>query len=201
MTQSAYDSSLAYITGQQVIVGAVVYQAVQTVPPATSPPNGTYWEVVPVTQAYPAGVGYHFSQSFTFADDTELAAGVPILTLNDGDLIAALWCQVDTAFNGTTPKGDVGTFSTAAHGLFDEIGSAVLDMTTADTVPTDNTGLQLPTAAKCLEITKGPLLVTVNGAVLYFVVSEDGSKGGTATGATAGACTIHAVIIPAQVIQ
>ena len=49
MSQSLYDSSLAYLPGQQVSVAGVVYQALIRVPPNTTPPNGTYWEVVTIT--------------------------------------------------------------------------------------------------------------------------------------------------------
>jgi hypothetical protein len=49
MSQSIYDSTLVYLPGQQVSVAGVVYQALIRVPANTSPPNGTYWEVVTIT--------------------------------------------------------------------------------------------------------------------------------------------------------
>ena len=57
--QSAYNSSQAYLPGQQVIVAGVVYQSTVFVPPATSPPNSDFWEVitVPIYGALPSTAG------------------------------------------------------------------------------------------------------------------------------------------------
>lgn len=194
---SQYNSSQPYGIGQTVLLGSVVYEAIAAVPPNTAPPNSDFWVVVPINVEGPAGAPslVHYTFPFDHTMLTALATGVDVLDLNIGDTLFEIWMEIDIAFNGTTPKGDVGTFS-GAEGLFAEIGSAVCDLTVADTVPTDNTGLLLPTAAKSLGLTKAPLAVTAVG-VLKLVVSENGQIGGTAPGSTAGKGVLHVVTVPA----
>lgn len=43
-----FDSTIEYWPGQQVLYNGVVYQCILAAPPGETPPNGTYWEVVPV---------------------------------------------------------------------------------------------------------------------------------------------------------
>lgn len=52
--QNSYDSSATYIVGQSVISGGIVYTAILNVPVNEPPPNGTYWEVVPIAPTGPA---------------------------------------------------------------------------------------------------------------------------------------------------
>jgi hypothetical protein len=67
---------------------------------------------------------------FTF-DTANLASGAVVYTPTIGDLLIDAWIEIDTAWDGTTPCGDVGTFDSDIRGLF---GSAVapVDMTHAD---------------------------------------------------------------------
>lgn len=143
-------------------------------------------------------------RSFPFTFGTAgLTAGVPILALSAGDILLDVGVSVSTAFNGTTPLADVGTFSSTT-GLFHALG-AVVDLTAARAAITSNTGLDVETFANWLStgaIAKAtaaesaiiPWQVTVTAACeLLLVVSETGAKGGTATGATAGAGTVYVV--------
>lgn len=196
-SQSQYDSSIIYGIGQQVIVGGIVYQATADVPVATSPPNADYWEIVTVPQA-PLGAEYVASFPFTFAEGSAaLAAGIETgIVLNDGDLIVGAWFEVDTAFNGTTPLADVGTFS-STEGIFKELNSAAVDMTAADSAVADNAALDKIGGAKLAGQAGMPLRATATGTQLLLVVSETGAKGGTASGATVGSAVLHVQILPA----
>lgn len=75
-------------------------------------------------------------RKFPFAfNDLGLAAGKTIYTPTAGDILLDCWVQIDTAWDGTTPFGEVGTFVGANTGLFALLGAAApLDMTVTDTV-------------------------------------------------------------------
>jgi hypothetical protein len=136
---------------------------------------------------------YHF----TFATPG-LTTGVALVTLPVGAVIYDVGVEVVTAFDGTTPKADVGTFS-STHGLFDELAAAaVIDLSSADAAVTSNTGLSSATTASWLSTAIGsagaaggaaylPALLYVTAvSTLSLVVSQDGSQGGTAIGGAAG---------------
>jgi hypothetical protein len=140
---------------------------------------------------------------FTFAT-AGLATGYALYTPAVGDLIYDIGISVDTLFNGTTPLADVGTFSGGNVGLFGELGAAI-DLGTADADVTDNAGLAEGGTATWLSaaiIVKNtaaesgvlPWTLKVTAAnPLLLVVSQNGQKGGTATGATAGAGVVYVV--------
>lgn len=139
---------------------------------------------------------------FSFAT-ASLTAGVHIFTPNIGDVIYDVGIEIVTAFNGTTPLGDVGTFSGGNDGLFAIQAGVALDLTAADAAVTDNAGLSSPQTPSWLQAAVGsvgaaagaaylptPLYVTAANPIL-LVISETGAKGGTATGATAGAGNVY----------
>ena len=203
---SQYNSAQGYTKGQQVLVGSVVYQALENVPPATPPTSnlGTYWESVAVPQP-PLGVERLYAIPFDHSTgSTALAAGIDIRTLGDyvpqvGDVIDDAWFDVTTAFNGTTPLADFGSFS-SAEGLFLELNSAAVDMTAATGAVADNTGIDKIGGARLNKVAGSPLrIVAVSDEppVIDLVVSETGHKGGTASGATAGAAVLYIKVIPA----
>lgn len=83
-----------------------------------------------------AAIVRHFP--FTFAT-AGLATGATIYTPTVGDILLAAWMEVDTAWNGTTPKGDFGSFS--AHFGWLGNNNAPKDMTHADTTAAWDTDL------------------------------------------------------------
>jgi hypothetical protein len=134
-----------------------------------------------------------------------VTAGVPVVQLRAGDVIYDLGFAIPTAFNGTTPFADFGTFSGGNAGIFTELAGAAVDLTAADTAVTDNAGLSSATTRTWLSAAIGsvgaaagaaflpaPLQVTADSE-LFLVVSQSGQKGGTATGATAGAAVAYVV--------
>lgn len=127
---------------------------------------------------------------FTFATNG-LTAGVPIYTPSIGDVIYDIGIQIPTAFDGSTPLADVGTFNGGSTGIFGELATAI-DLTAADTTVADNAGLSSPGGPGfwLSEEAATKLYVTAANPLL-LVVSQDGTKGGAATGATAGAGAVY----------
>lgn len=135
---------------------------------------------------------------FTFAT-AGLTTGVALFTPTIGDLILDFWIEIDTAFDGTTPLADIGTFSGGNSGLLAGLASATVDLTAADVAVPDNAGVLASFSLSSLSaavLTLGAVgtepenrwqLAVTAANPLLLVVSQDGTKGGTATGATAGA--------------
>lgn len=72
-------------------------------------------------------------RKFPFAYNTpDLLTGAAVYTPTVGDILMDAWIEIDTAWDGTTPLGDIGEFDPGGSGgLFSSIASAV-DMTIAD---------------------------------------------------------------------
>jgi hypothetical protein len=133
--------------------------------------------------------------AFSFAT-LGLNNGIPLATLPVGAVILDIGVSVTGAFNGTTPAADVGTFSSTA-GLFSELGSTTVDLTGADIAVPDNDGLTAPDGHNWLSVagaaaSNTPIELYVTAiSTLLLVVSQDGTQGGTATGATAGTGNVY----------
>lgn len=139
---------------------------------------------------------------FTFATNG-LTAGVPLFTPAVGDVIYDIGVSIPVAFSGTTPFADVGTFNGGTEGVFQTLTGDPIDLTAADADVTNNAGLSQPTALSWFSANVishasaggsafTPWEITVSAAnPLLLVVSQDGTKGGAATGATAGAGAVY----------
>jgi hypothetical protein len=69
---------------------------------------------------------------FPFAFDTAgLANGVTVYVPAINEVLLDGWIEIDTAWDGTSPQGDIGTGVTGVFGLYDAAHQAV-DMTQAD---------------------------------------------------------------------
>lgn len=171
--------------------GQVVYQGALTFQQSTNQPAGTNGNVSKATAIAFGTAG--------------LTAGVALYTPAVGDLILDIGIVITTAFNGTTPKIDVGTFNGGNNGLFDELAGAPVDATKVYADVTNNAGIAAANshlwlssaitsvgAAGTAAINSWQLRVSAANPLLV-VVSQTGAKGGTATGATAGAATIVVV--------
>jgi hypothetical protein len=129
---------------------------------------------------------------FTFSFATPgLTTGVPLVTLPVGAVICGIGVSVPVAFDGTTPLADVGTFDGGNAGLFDTINSAAVDLTSADAAVTDNAGISQVQATGWLTSVGLPITAI---CTLSLVVSQDGTKGGTATGSTAGTGAVYVLV-------
>ena len=144
-------------------------------------------------------------RAFPFTYQTAgLSTGYTLWTPAVGDFIYDIGIVITTAFNGTTPKLDVGTFS-GTTGLFKQLAGNPVDGTKLYANVTNNTGLQssnsglwLSTAiisvgtAGTAAIHDPQVLVTAASAI-SLVASQDGTKGGTAITSSAGVGTVFVV--------
>ena len=154
-------------------------------------------------QALVPGIPNHVTFAFNHASATSAnwaADGVAVSSYSPtaGDVIQAAWIEIDTLFNGTTPHVDFGIFS-GALGVFKELASAAILVSSADPALTDNTGLVKRQTAGLGSGTAGMPLTFSAADALKVVLSEDGSLGGTAAGASAGAAVLHLIVVPAGV--
>lgn len=116
------------------------------------------------------------------------SSGLVIETPEAGDLILDAWIDVDTAWNGTTPKADIGFFQGGAAGIFAH-GSGAVDLTQADATY-DNLVTNVGNAG-VLRTVKAVAARVVAKAPLLLVVSQNGLLGGAAVGATQGHLTAY----------
>ena len=156
---------------------------------------------------------------FSFAYDTpNLNAGVAFYTPTVGDILLDAWVEVTTAWDGTTPLGDVGAFNPDAYGWFANCAGP-LDMTKADSTVIGGLdgNVDLMQLSGLNDLGSVPYVNQVSGAgpslevisppdgfrycparftsanPLKVVVSQDGTAGGTAPGASQGAAKIYIV--------
>lgn len=145
-----------------------------------------------------AGVTVH--GPFPFAFNTPgLNNGVNFYTPTVGDLLLDAWIEVTTAFNGTTPNGDIGTYVGTSSGLF-AVG-APIPLTGADSEGAGggllvNLGAymnpSLVGASASMNKRVAPARFTAANP-LKLVISQTGLKGGAAIGGTAGAVNLYIV--------
>lgn len=130
-------------------------------------------------------------------NDAGLAStGVTIFTPAVGDLLYDFWVQPVTVWNGTTPKGDFGTFTGGTNGLFAEYASTTLDMTVPNPGSISNPDLASPTLMTWQKYGTGrPAMNVITSAPLKFIVSSTGQKGGADPGATQGRCIVRVISI------
>jgi len=140
------------------------------------------------------------------ATTSGLTVGVPLYTPKVGDVLYDAWFQITTAWNGTTPLGDLGLFLGSSTGILQEAttiantGTSYLQDMTVAQVTTDiglaydgGTPNSLALAASwCARQLVPSIFATTQP--LCAVVSQNGHAGGTATGATAGAADIYVLV-------
>jgi hypothetical protein len=126
------------------------------------------------------------------------SAGVTIYTPSVGDVIIDLYLNITTVWNGTTPKGDFGTF-TGNTGLNALFNSTTWDMTIADnTATSSNTTLTGPGDTSWVKkgFGRGGMIVNSAANNVRLVVSQTGAKGGADPGATQGSVDVYLVVAP-----
>ncbi len=158
--------------------------------------------VEPVSNA--SGSTLIHSKAFAFGT-TGLNTGLTIYTPAVGDIIYDVGMFITTAFNGTTPSADIGTFSGGNDGLFKVLAGAVVDITAVDAAVTTNAGLQSSATARWLQAAVGSIGADAGAAYLdaqlrvttanpiLIVGSQSGAKSGTAIGGTTGAGIAYVV--------
>lgn len=148
--------------------------------------------------------------AFPFAHDTAgLNAGVTVWTPAVGDVLLDAWVAVETAFNGTTPQADIGTFVNSTQGLvgYADGTGIFLDSAAAESQG-DGVLVGQGFAQSMSSVYIGALGGTANMLAwqatfsstnpLKLVVSQDARAGGDPIGGTTGAGTLYlAVATPA----
>lgn len=148
---------------------------------------------------------------YSFAHDTpDLDLGVDFYTPTINDLLLDFWFETTTAWNGTTPSGDIGSaemFSNEGIGLVRYIsGSVPVDLTDEDDSATF--GNLLRGLGRAQGGINSMLYVAGDGTrprraipakfvtedPLQIVVSQDGSKDSSPSGSTIGESTVCLLI-------
>jgi hypothetical protein len=143
-----------------------------------------------------------------------LTTGVPLVILPAGAIIYDIGCVTLQQWDGTTPKMDVGSFHSGNTGLFDQLAGGVVALDHSYDSTADNDDLVgaaggnvpiswLQAAVGSAGADGGaayfasPLYVLAidsTAGIIHAVVSQDGAKGGTATGAANGSTNVYLVV-------
>lgn len=154
----------------------------------------------------PAGYDDMTIHSLDFAYNTaDLNNGLTIFTPAVDDILLDVWVEVTTAFNGTTPKWDVGTFVGGNAGILDDTTGLAIGDLVPDSEGSSNAGLLNNGSGSNYALSNVSGVTGVRGVPARFtatnpfkiVVSQNGAKGGTAIGGSTGAATVYALVIPA----
>lgn len=147
--------------------------------------------------------GAAIAKGFSFAfDKAGLAAGVNVIVPAVDSLLLNSWLEVDTAWDGTTPLGNVGTAVGTATGLFVDITAGAVDMTKADD-ESYGTGTKInrfwPSLNGDVASRAAPARFTATNPLKVWV-SQDGNAGGADPGASQGAAVVWVVYCADPVI-
>lgn len=137
-------------------------------------------------------------RSFVFDFATaDILTGAALYTPTVGDVLLDAWIEIDVAWDGTTPRGDIGLFAETT-GFYAEMSSFV-DMTLADA--SDATGVLDVGPATLAELTgqSGPgarrvvpaVFTTVNPVMVC--VSQTAAPDGADPGSTTGSAKLYLV--------
>jgi len=160
------------------------------------------------------GAGSPVVRKFPFVFDTPgILTGAALYTPTLGDILLDAWIEVDTAWNGTTPTGDVGTFVSASFGMWVNVGGGV-DMSRADST-FDTAGPLFGVSPSLVsfgtnDIGQSAAAVAGHGPgtgirqvpakftsadPIKVCVSQDGSNAGLDPGSTQGAAVLYLVTV------
>jgi hypothetical protein len=147
-------------------------------------------------------------RKFPFAYNTPgLLTGHTVYTPAVGDVVLDAWFEIDTAWDGTTPTGDVGNSIDQNYGWFGGSNAgAGVDMTDVDQdggqassgLLTQGGGT-VPNALSFAQLTRTPpwrrnvpgKLLTANP--IKIIVSQDGTNTGADPGSTQGAAILYLI--------
>jgi len=168
---------------------------------------------ISVNSADPANPIVNFNRALITVTELDVAfnlaglnAGVTILSPNPGDLVFDVWVELHTAFDGTTPKLDVGTTRNPV-GFFQSLGNGPLDLTAA----VDNDELQTLLISDYLRSGTGSSFSDLNAIAGRRIVpaawannvsdfsvwvSQDGNGGSAAPGSTTGLARVYVFQYP-----
>jgi hypothetical protein len=144
-------------------------------------------------------------RKFPFAFDTaDILTGAALYTPTIGDILLDAWVEIDTAWNGTTPTGDVGMFDGDNLGFFAN-ANAGIDMAAPDVTGNIGDGILgsagggPPTSdlyAAQAPAPAGPRFIpgkVVAAHPIKVCVSQNGHNDGADPGSTQGAGVVYLV--------
>lgn len=145
---------------------------------------------------------------FQFAfDDAGIEDGIEVWTPAAGDILLDAWIEVDENFTGTTPLGDIGTFTGGQAFGWLASNNAAADLTVNDVNNTGIdpalltqgggpvTGVYQVTAVSATYNSVRQLPAKFIGATpVKVVVSQNGEVGGAAVGGSAGSGSVYLVV-------
>jgi hypothetical protein len=151
----------------------------------------------------PGVSGTPIVRKFPFVYNTaSILTGAALYTPTVGDILLDGWIEVDTAWNGTTPKADFGTFTGTTGLLHAANASSVTNLLVADAADSSNAGFIIAGggAAKISLAQAG----AYGGPARYFgkftvanpikvCVSQTGANGGADPGASQGAAVLYLI--------
>lgn len=126
--------------------------------------------------------------------------GITLLTIPANTIIYDAWIEIQEAWDGTTPSGDVGYFPNAHQGFFNGAGT-IVDMTAAWDEDYSGAGNLEPTAvASVLPAAAGNAALpgrvpqrVIAPLPFGVIVNTLGYRTGMATGASKGQATLYVV--------
>lgn len=165
-----------------------------------------------------SAAGAAIIRAFPFTFDTpDLVTGHEIFTPTVGDVLLDAWIEVKTAWNGTTPKADVGPYTSSANGIFyaqiDAVDLRYVDWAypaggiNADPLTAQNANVSSSLSTQFLDLAVSNAIAAGSGIPKFprwqarfisddpwkIVVSSDGSRVGADPGATQGAAVLYLV--------
>ena len=135
-------------------------------------------------------------------DDADILTGAALYTPTVGDVLMDAWFEVTTAWDGTTPKGDIGTFVTATDGLFEVLGGGAIGLDIADDESAGdgllvgrygNSAMSLVSSVGGANNYRAQARVTIANPI-RLVVTQNGAVGGGDPGSTQGAGSVYLVV-------
>jgi hypothetical protein len=158
-----------------------------------------------------SSAGSPIVRAFPFAFDTPgLLTGHAVYTPTIGDILLDVWIEVDTAWNGTTPTGDVGTDFDGGVGWFSSAFGS-LDMTVADAASGSNIcATLLSQSSNSAHASSSLFIAWLNGTTpqqtrralpakivtadpIKVCVTQDGMNTGADPGSTQGSAVLYLV--------
>lgn len=110
---------------------------------------------------------------FEFAFDTpDLLTGVPFYTPTIGEILIDVWVEIDTAWDGETPQGDVGDFASQEYGWFGNWNYPIV-MSVADVANNQNSGTNLLTQASNGDTSGKPSSLSLNNLVGFGITGSN----------------------------
>ena len=137
-----------------------------------------------------------YKKAIAFNSANISGSGFPFYTPVVGDVALDIWVEITTAWDGTTPKYDIGTGVGTNDGLFAYgwgVPTPVADIETRETGVLFNPYPSMAGSGASAGSRTGPAKFTATNPLLIWV-TQDGQQGGASPGSTVGAGFVYLVV-------